>query len=949
MPVQSAAPQTDRKNTALWLHDNGYPILPVAPAQPADQYPARNKDGSIRTDRNGNPVPAFTGKNPSYLDKDGNPHLVNHQKYQAELPTKEEFKVWFANPNNGIGTLGGWNNTVWLDFDTKHFDSVEVFNETIQTYLNTYPHLKESWQEWTHSGGFRLAVRVVTLPTFTNFALTEGAEHVGEALCQGRFTVLAPTVGPSGEPYVCMNRAYPVEVDSLESIGIYPVRKEEPAVRYARPSHKSNAPGGIPLDVLGNDASKEILNGRFDGDRSSALTKACNEWFGWENWAFANKVEFRDSAEDLAYLAGERLGLDKNRVTRILRSIDASGCQPACVSQGGDESAWKRVRKVNKAMFDAVCPQEVKNVIDPSQLDNGAPPLGTADRKDKPPSFKDLSTKDKAQRLRNELDAFLQCEDSREKILERSRICAAYNITKADFTNLLMAFDEETTPKEKTEFTGAELLERFNNKHAINWLIPRFLPVGEAIEIFADPGIGKSVMCIDIAHAVLSGGTFLGESVCPDLKNPKDCKKKVLYITADESEGSTMRKLWLRGTLDVPGFSDRFMMWTAFDITDLKPLEKTLEDFRPDVVIVDSLTGVCEKVGVQEKDPEFARYVYALKKKTTRYCASLAVVHHANKTPLAKGLGKSSGSNRIAAAFWGIYLLDEVKENNQGAEKNENLRWIDAVKYREGNKFKVKTLMNDELDWSKLGCFSVMDDPDKEEDQSTKEKIIRVLKRHADVWLAYEEIARDVSASKSTIYKCLKSLVNSRLVSLKRDEKSKHNVWQYTTFPDVLPPPLPFTYLSDYTDEELDTLPPDFPPEPGEEENLWEGLDSTSRKPSKNNGFKQSETDLKPLQNKDVASTSLNPNDDREGGGQTQNGAKTTSSKTSTFPRTICNPVTQIETDNGTFRIGEYVQVIGWEEITGGYQIEKLGDGLAKLNGRHTVDVNLIIHRQGYF
>jgi hypothetical protein len=48
---------------------------------------------------------------------------VNHKTYQNKLPSSGEVKLWFANKANGIGTLGGWNNTIWLDFDTKQFDS----------------------------------------------------------------------------------------------------------------------------------------------------------------------------------------------------------------------------------------------------------------------------------------------------------------------------------------------------------------------------------------------------------------------------------------------------------------------------------------------------------------------------------------------------------------------------------------------------------------------------------------------------------------------------------------------------------------------------------------------------------------------------------------------------------------------------------------------------------
>jgi hypothetical protein len=113
-----------RQEVINWLIKNGFPVLPVAPKQDSVKYPKKNSKHEIEYEKDGvTPKPLFTGKNPSYLDERGVPHLVSHTKYQSKLPSKAELKIWFANPLNGIGTLGGWNDAVWIDFDEKHFDS----------------------------------------------------------------------------------------------------------------------------------------------------------------------------------------------------------------------------------------------------------------------------------------------------------------------------------------------------------------------------------------------------------------------------------------------------------------------------------------------------------------------------------------------------------------------------------------------------------------------------------------------------------------------------------------------------------------------------------------------------------------------------------------------------------------------------------------------------------
>jgi hypothetical protein len=190
-----------------WLKANGYPALPVAPALSAQKYPLLNKKTrQPELDKDGNPKPRFTGKNPSYLDHNGIPHLINHRQYQKRLPSEHELKEWFANPFNGVGTLGGWNDTIWLDFDIKQFANKDDCTQTVTELLQKY-FLGNTFLEQTHSGGWRIGIRVKQKPTFTNFALQPNGKHIGEALGEGRFTVLAPTVGPSGNLYQSINRA----------------------------------------------------------------------------------------------------------------------------------------------------------------------------------------------------------------------------------------------------------------------------------------------------------------------------------------------------------------------------------------------------------------------------------------------------------------------------------------------------------------------------------------------------------------------------------------------------------------------------------------------------------------------------------------------------------------------------------------------------------------------
>lgn len=370
---------SQRQEVINWLIAHNYPALPVAPSQEPRKYhkvvttdPEKGWWQHCPLERETlQPIPLFTGKNPSYLDKSGKPHLVNHRQYQNRLPSKKELKAWFTNQSNGIGTLGGWHNTVWLDFDVKKFSSqIECGEVAEEIALNVRSHLgSEPFLERSHSGGWRIGVRVKQKPDFTNFALTPGGAHVGEALFEGRFTVLAPTIGPSGNPYESLNRVNPPEIESLESIGVYSTkssRQKEQRQDSTEPSLNFEAiPGTIPLEELGNRTSREILaGGNPSCDRSASLTTALNEWYGWLHWTAHNGVGISGNPEELAHGAGQRLGLDEDRINRILKSVSGDvSLEPAALRRGGEESCWKKIYRLDKATFEAKCPAHIKDVI----------------------------------------------------------------------------------------------------------------------------------------------------------------------------------------------------------------------------------------------------------------------------------------------------------------------------------------------------------------------------------------------------------------------------------------------------------------------------------------------------------------------------------------------------------------------------------------------------------
>jgi predicted ATP-dependent serine protease len=150
---------------------------------------------------------------------------------------------------------------------------------------------------------------------------------------------------------------------------------------------------------------------------------------------------------------------------------------------------------------------------------------------------------------------------------------------------------------------------------ALEWIVPGLLPVGETALLASIAKVGKTGLITDIIHAVLAGETVVGEQV--------GVKGKVLFITSDESHRTTRRRLRARG-IDLLAEVDNLHIMPHLDITKLSELEAELEDFQPQLVVIDSLTTYLLITGSQRKRPR----VCSVHLQTQRLIGSLQRSRH---------------------------------------------------------------------------------------------------------------------------------------------------------------------------------------------------------------------------------------------------------------------------------------------------------------------------------
>lgn len=261
------------------------------------------------------------------------------------------------------------------------------------------------------------------------------------------------------------------------------------------------------------------------------------------------------------------------------------------------------------------------------------------------PSDTKLST---VERFKADLLALANSDDDIERLVRINELASTYRMPATEIRKALSKTEVATrTPKAQT-FRLDEFLSM--ETEGIDYLVPGLLPRGETVLCVGLPKSGKTLLSIDAAFAVATGESkFLGETVQ---------QGKVLIVSVDESPQSTKLKLLKRGFR--ASDAENVAVMTTWDVSQMAELEAKLEDFRPDLVVIDSLKRITAGREISENSAEFADIIYQLKELLGRYGAASILVHHSNKSQDAVGVGRVRGSTAIAGACWGIWQLDHI-------------------------------------------------------------------------------------------------------------------------------------------------------------------------------------------------------------------------------------------------------------------------------------------------
>ncbi|MCC5619489.1 AAA family ATPase [Nostoc sp. CHAB 5836] len=284
------------------------------------------------------------------------------------------------------------------------------------------------------------------------------------------------------------------------------------------------------------------------------------------------------------------------------------------------------------------------------------------------------------------------------------------------------------------------------------WLLGGMLPQATTALVIADGGIGKTKFLYDLLYCIAEGKNWNGFPATAD-------RRRVLIYQGDESKHDMLQALNKRGFKPGTEVRQNTEVRFGWNTDAMSILYQDADEFKPDVIMIDSLTFAQRYSIYDENKTEYSRAVLELNKFAAETGITVVIIHHTNRN------GGSRGTTAVRNAASEVIKLE--KDPNPSANPQEKILTIEKSRSR---RFPASyRLFFNEEDFS----FSLLEEVGQElgsPDNSTKDRIIKFLQENANKKFEAEEVAHYIGTTSGNARRCLSQLARDGLVSL--DERS---------------------------------------------------------------------------------------------------------------------------------------------------------------------------------
>ncbi|MBD2344178.1 DnaB-like helicase N-terminal domain-containing protein [Anabaena subtropica] len=364
-----------------------------------------------------------------------------------------------------------------------------------------------------------------------------------------------------------------------------------------------------------------------------------------------------------------------------------------------------------------------------------------------PAPTKDEYQKWKHDRLLNDLtEIYTTCAEPSLRFLKLHELAKEYSVSPG----FLELFYLKSLTAQCTKLLTYEELKELAGSTVREWLVNGLIPKSTTILLAADGGIGKTKLVYGLGKVLIQGEKFGQFHSTGD-------KRKILYYQGDESPGDMLQALESLGygEADINKFVKVRFGWSA---ENMPALIQDLNEFKPDFVVVDSLSTANKFSTYQESQMEYARPILEMTGLAAQHNTTFVIIHHTNRD------GGVRGTTAIRNAVSEVWTL--TKDKSETSTPHDRILEINKSRSRSSGKKYRMIFSPDDLSFTFLG--EEYEQGYDAAEQSAKNALLEFFAANRNIKFTTEEIAHRTQYSKGHLRNCLSALTADGLISVER-------------------------------------------------------------------------------------------------------------------------------------------------------------------------------------